>query len=499
MTDNCGTEAPGREIRFRSLIEALQHVVFTLDENGLITYISPGCTVTIGYLPEEMIGKSITSFFSPTDIPLIHAKFSDVLKGKIYPSDYHAVDRSGKIHYVRAVSRLYTDPDGKTGIAGIIGDISNWVLAEEALRDQEEITRRIVGHSNDGIVLFDESGILREWNPAMEQITGISRSVVLGKSVTNDDISLVLDGSSIRDLSSHLQKLIPGQVTGKDSGKNPVMECTAQRTDGSSIAMECSVFRIPVGSGFMNGGIIRDVTERRKNEQALVTANKKLHILSSITRHDINNQLSVITGYLSLIRSNESTRPSEKYFSFMQQASDRIQRILAFTREYQEIGIQSKVWQNLGNTICSASDALGTDPVHIVPDPSCSTIEVLADPMFGRVFYNLIDNSLKHGGNVSEILIQCSMQHHDLVIIYEDNGIGIPDTVRSTLFEPGKGKIHGYGLFLIREILAITGFGISETGKAGSGARFEILVPDGSFRKTGNANYPVKSVSLGRG
>jgi signal transduction histidine kinase len=183
----------------------------------------------------------------------------------------------------------------------------------------------------------------------------------------------------------------------------------------------------------------------------------------------------------------------------MQRASVRIQRILAFTHEYQDIGIQSPVWQNLGSIISAAYAALGAESLHILPDASCNDFDVFADPMFGMVFYNLIDNSLKHGGNVSEIRIQCIINTQDLVIIYEDNGAGVPDAVRPTLFEPGTGKSHGYGLFLIREILAITGFKITETGKTGSGARFEILVPDGSFRKAELKDNPVESVSMGRG
>ena len=68
------------------------------------------------------------------------------------------------------------------------------------------------------------------------------------------------------------------------------------------------------------------------------------------------------------------------------------------------------------------------------------------------------------------------------MIVYEDNGIGISDKILPVFFERGNGKKTGYGMFLIREILATTGITITATGTPGTGARFEILVPKGAYR-----------------
>jgi signal transduction histidine kinase len=69
-----------------------------------------------------------------------------------------------------------------------------------------------------------------------------------------------------------------------------------------------------------------------------------------------------------------------------------------------------------------------------------------------------------------------------LVIAYEDDGIGITDREKESIFVKGKGKNTGLGLFLIREILTLTGITIRETGKRGTGARFELLVPADMYR-----------------
>jgi signal transduction histidine kinase len=71
-----------------------------------------------------------------------------------------------------------------------------------------------------------------------------------------------------------------------------------------------------------------------------------------------------------------------------------------------------------------------------------------------------------------------------MVIIWEDNGIGILPDEKERIFNRGFGKNTGLGLYFTREILALTGISISETGESGSGARFEITIPNGKFRRT---------------
>jgi signal transduction histidine kinase len=108
---------------------------------------------------------------------------------------------------------------------------------------------------------------------------------------------------------------------------------------------------------------------------------------------------------------------------------------------------------------------------------------VLADPLYEKVFGNLIDNSRRHGERVRHISFSSALQDHDsLILMYEDDGFGVPESDKERIFEKGFGKETGLGLFLSREILTITGLTIKETEVYGKGARFEILVPLGRFR-----------------
>ena len=120
-------------------------------------------------------------------------------------------------------------------------------------------------------------------------------------------------------------------------------------------------------------------------------------------------------------------------------------------------------------------------PEGLTLDVNLEDISVFADPMLEKVFFNLLDNSLRHGGSVSHILVS-GFRHRDrYTISWEDNGTGVRDDEKEAIFERGHGKHTGLGLFLVREILALTGISIAETGTEGKGARFEITIPNGVY------------------
>jgi PAS domain S-box-containing protein len=225
----------------------------------------------------------------------------------------------------------------------------------------------------------------------------------------------------------------------------------------------------------------RDITDRKRVEEALALASKKLNLLSSITRHDILNQLMVLHGYLEMDLEDTSEPGLRAHIEHEIIAAKTIQHQIEFTREYQELGMKAPVWQNIRESLLQAAANLPIGPVRVSVDRS--DVEVYADQLFGKVFYNLLDNALRYGGEkMTTIQVSSHEDDDSLVIIFEDNGAGIPAEDKNKLFKKGFGKNTGLGLFLSREILSITGITITENGIPGKGARFEIRVPKGMYR-----------------
>jgi signal transduction histidine kinase len=234
------------------------------------------------------------------------------------------------------------------------------------------------------------------------------------------------------------------------------------------------------------------VRELGKAEEALRLANKKLNLLASITRHDINNQLFSLMAYLELSKEHlgDAVQISD-YIIKMEQAANAIERQIVFMKEYEDLGVKSPVWQDVEAIVRNVGAALPAGNIRL--DISCPGLVVFADPLFEKVFYNLIDNSLHYGGDtMTAIRVTASEQGEDLTILYEDDGNGISADNKKQLFKKGFGKHTGLGLFLSREILSITGLTITENGEPGKEARFEITVPKGGWRSGSvTGNLPV--------
>ncbi|WP_319579077.1 response regulator [uncultured Methanospirillum sp.] len=236
--------------------------------------------------------------------------------------------------------------------------------------------------------------------------------------------------------------------------------------------------------GSCSGYIIntRDITDRVTIEEALHKSKEKLNILSSITRHDIQNQLQALEAFCDLIELRvNNDKPAAEYLAYMRQCCEMIHQQIAFARDYQELGDSHPVWQNI-ETIARVA-ASNTLPETVNLEIETGNAEFFADPMFMHVFYNLFDNVKRHGGQVTRVSISFSEKGGSGVITISDDGPGIADDQKERIFEKGVGENTGLGLFLVREILAITGISISETGVFRKGSSFFITAPPHVWRR----------------
>src|SRR5208337_3829717 len=226
--------------------------------------------------------------------------------------------------------------------------------------------------------------------------------------------------------------------------------------------------------------VFDNITKRKQDEESLRQVNRQLNLLTSITRHDILNKTTVLLGYLDLAKM-ESPIPVRltEMLEKLETATRAIQSQIEFTRVYQNLGTHEPQWQNIDRAI----------PLELIPDnvrviTDLTAVEIYADPILKKVFTNLLDNSLRHGGKVTTVRVFGNTSPDGLVLCWEDDGIGVAAGEKEKIFELGYGKNTGLGLFFAREVLAITGITIRETGIPGKGARFEITVPPGKYRFT---------------
>ncbi len=342
--------------------------------------------------------------------------------------------------------------------------------AETALRESEEKFRSIIENMQDIYYRTDTEGTLVMASPSAAKILGYnSPDDLIGKKMSDTLYS------SPEDLDLFIKEL-------DRNGSVHHRIVTLRKQDGTPFIVSVSSQFYYDKAGKILGveGILHDINEITKVKDALSAANKKLGLLSGITRHDVLNKLTVLLSHLSLMEKKTGDPDLLSHIAKAKKAGDGIRQQIEFTRLYQGLGLHEPQWEDAGRIVRTLQVPPGialVAPVH--------GVEILADPLLVKVFENLLDNAVRHGQKATTITVTVKESDGGLTVTFEDDGIGIPAEEKEKIFDRGFGKNTGLGLFLVREILAITGMTISETGTPGTGARFEIAVPKGAYRITG--------------
>ncbi len=351
-------------------------------------------------------------------------------------------------------------------------------LREKDLQKSEEKFRNLVEDINNILVTFTPDGIITYVNPYAEQFFGYTTAELVGRHLIGtilpeDPENPDVLKQFVHELGRTPEKFKPHENTNLKKSGEKVWILWTNRAIRDDTGEVISV--ISVGS---------DITERRKLEGAIQEANNKLNLLSSITRHDLLNTMTSLIGFLHMINENPDEKQSYVYRKKMGTTLIKMRNQIEFTRDYQDIGVKKPGWHDISTLFSRAIHVFREAPVRFSCD--IAGIEIYGDNMLEKAFFNLVENSLRHGMNVSQISLRMEHESGAITLVYTDDGVGIADDEKELIFEKGFGKNTGLGMFLVREILHITNISIRETGKTGSGARFEIHVPDGMWRSTGD-------------
>jgi signal transduction histidine kinase len=249
-------------------------------------------------------------------------------------------------------------------------------------------------------------------------------------------------------------------------------------------------------------GVYKDISHIKSVEEHLREINKqleftneKLSVVGGLTRHDVRNKLSVVAGNAYLLRERVAGDPEAlEYLKDIDAAIRQVEKIFEFARTYERIGVEQLLYMDVGKTVDEAV-SLFSDLKGVKIANECGGLTVLADSLLRQLFYNLIDNSLKHGEKTQHIRVHYKMPSADqLELVYEDDGVGIPDNMRDSLFREGAGKGTGLGLFMIKRICEVYGWVIRETGKQGKGAQFTMTISRSN--QSGKINYKLTSSEI---
>jgi ABC-type amino acid transport substrate-binding protein len=233
---------------------------------------------------------------------------------------------------------------------------------------------------------------------------------------------------------------------------------------------------------------LQDELERRRiTEGELARANQTLQLFGRLLQEEIKTSLFALRGYLSLIPPAESDISAQKSLESSRQLAASLEEIVDSVRYLRETGEKKQEWVDISQAFLYARSHHKITGITFKTD--INGLEVFAEPIFESLFSILIGDSLHFGRTVDRITLSRRAENDRVILVYSDNGTGVPASDKKRIFIRPEDGGSGHRLAVVREILLITEMTITETGVPGQGIQFEITVPQGKFRFPQEKNY----------
>jgi PAS domain S-box-containing protein len=457
---------------FKASVDCAYDQVYWLDFEGKILYVNDSACRNTGYSRDELLAMTVFDL-DPDFSPVSHDNADICLKQKktnLFTTRHRHKD--GTIGDVEIMAN-HVSKNGKEYSFAFVRDITRRKQTEEALRESEERYRRLIAQSFDAVVMHQGGTVVFANDAAARMVKARSPEEMVGRPVRDfvDPTFCGMVKDRIKTMSSAPDAAVP------------LAEERFRCVDGTMVDVEV----IATAAVYLGKPAVqvvgRDISGRKRNEEALRAANRQLTLLNSITRHDNLNKVMIISGYLDLVKQEQLDPKIMDMMKILESNTRSIGEHIEFTRIYQDLGSTEPRWQDLSGVLPRSRI-----PREISLQADVGDLQVYADPILEKIFFNLLDNTLRHGKHATVIRISARESPEGMTLLWEDDGTGIPLPEKEKIFERGYGKNTGLGLFLTREILSMTGITIRETGEMGRGARFEINVPKGSYRFPGSRN-----------
>lgn len=351
------------------------------------------------------------------------------------------------------------------------------------LREQEDLYRGLFDHSEAGSILVGERQGRRvveevNWNAA--QLLGRDISELKGAPLTTflaEDVENTLFSRLASEGRIYAEQAV---VTAPDGGRRHILVSIAALPGNRAIVTAV------------------DITGRVNAEEALQTANEKLSLLARISSDHLHRTVNEIIETVDEASAGCQDTRMIGVLDRVRAIAWSLARQIFLTETYQDLGASPPEWIRVQEALRRAdTSAAGT---NISLRFWAERLEIYADPLFRDVLSHLVENAIRHGTTVRNIVVSYRLSPGALELMVEDDGQGIPEGNKERIFEYDSGQHAGLGLFICRQILSVTGMSISEEGIAGKGARFVIRVPDGHWRVEGASDdappFPLPPQSL---
>ena len=503
-----------REQELRDFIENGAVGLHWVGPDGKILWANRAELELLGYSEDEYFGHDIAEFHADGEV------ISDILRRLSAKETLHSYEaslraRDGSIKHVLISSNVLWDDDGHfVHTRCFTRDITERRLAEEALRESEERNRAVLEQVSEAIFLLDpETKRFVVANPAFQKLLGYTAEELVGMQ--------------IYDVLPYERERIDRTIErALDSGEYYVSDRLYLRKDGSTVNVEVGITPVSYGGKRVLCQVIRDITERRKNEEernllleseqsARAAAEDALRMrdeLLAIVSHDLKNPLAAIKGNIQLARrrvQEANVADAGRVISILERIDEAQAKMNMLINELMDFGrlqaglpltLQRRPTDLLALVHAVVREQQHTTTRHdiIVQADMPELVGWWDAERLERVIANLLSNAIKYSPSGGDIVVAVAQESLDseesgegtgadtwATITVRDQGLGISPDDMPHIFEwfrrasDVSGRFSGAGIGLASSLRAVQQHGgtIGVESEPGVGSRFTVRLP----------------------
>ena len=258
--------------KYRSLVENLRDVIYELDSQGVVLYISPAVRDMLGYDSSDVVGKNFIELAHKDDQSSLAEWFSELRKGHEIPSEYRVSHKSGDLRWARTQTRPIMEDGLFKGGRGILLDVTAQKRMEEALRESEEKYRLVVDNMADVITVMDMNLRFTYVSPSVIRLRGYTAEEVMAQTLEQ-----IMTPESLQIVARVVEEEMKWEASGTaDLGRTRILELEEYKKDGSTVWLEnhLSSFRDKEKKLVGIIALSYDITERKRAEEKLRESEK---------------------------------------------------------------------------------------------------------------------------------------------------------------------------------------------------------------------------------
>ena len=485
------------ETNLRQIVDRIPGLVCTMSPIGEIEQLNRPLLEYFGKIPDELKGWKMTDAVHPDDLPeVIKAYTYAVTTGTPYEIEHRCRRADGVYRWFQVRALAVLDLDGHiTSWYVLLTDIDDRKCAEDELRRSEARHRVVVETASDAVISIDERGTIILANPATKRIFGVGPEELIGKPLT-----LLMPGAMRKLHETGFKRYL-------ESGERHLnwqgTAMTAQRANGEEFPAEVSFGEMVVDQQKVFTGFIRDISEKRRSEQALRDSQAELarmmrvvtigQLTASIA-HEVSQPLSgIIMNASTCLRMLKSDPPNidgaretaQRTIRDGNRASDVIQRLRTLFSK-KPIDIEPLDLNEVAREVIALlSGELQRDNVILKQEFEDRLPAVAGDRVqLQQVILNLLRNAREAMSSIEDrprqIVLRTELEDEHVRLSVQDSGVGFTAEVAEQMFESfytTKSDGMGVGLSVSRSIIEANRGRLWATANDGPGATFAFSIP----------------------